>query len=404
MKPHINLRFSMLFVSIVVAIAVSVRAENWPLARNDVLGTGATKTSIGPNPEVLWKYSAGAENGFEATAVVYDGIIYVADLAGSFHAVRLSDGTQVWKKDFADTGFGAAAAVEKGRLYVGDLNGTIYCLATADGQEFWSNKIEGEIHAGPTLNGDDVLFTCEGGTLSCRNKQDGNERWQFHIEAPLRCTPTISAGRAALAGCDSRLYIVDVADGKEIGAVDIDAPTGSTPAMKNDRVYFGTEGGTFYAISFPAEGGNNPLIAWQYRDPKRNQPIRAAAAVSEQIVVYGGQSKAIYGLLPDTGAEKWKVTTRARVESSPVIAGNDVVAATAGGKIYVIDAASGETKWEFDAGGSFIASPAVVDGKIILGNTDGVLYCFGAKKAKVSSSEKDSATESTEDTEKTKTE
>jgi outer membrane protein assembly factor BamB len=79
-----------------------------------------------------------------------------------------------------------------------------------------------------------------------------------------------------------------------------------------------------------------------------------------------------------------------------VIAGNRVVAATAAGKIYLLDATSGEVKWEYDAGGGFIASPAVVEGKIILGNTDGTLYCFGVK------SEKNPATENTEGTEKNK--
>ena len=101
--------------------------------------------------------------------------------------------------------------------------------------------------------------------------------------------------------------------------------------------------------------------------------------VDEQVVVYGSQGKAIYGLDPANGEEKWKLPTRSRVESSPVIAGNRVVAATAAGKIYLLDAATGEVKWEYDAGGSFTASPAVVDGRIILGNTDGTLYCFGAK-------------------------
>ena len=55
-----------------------------------------------------------------------------------------------------------------------------------------------------------------------------------------------------------------------------------------------------------------------------------------------------------------------------------MVAATAAGKIYLLDAKSNEVKWEYDAGGGFTASPAVVDGRIILGNTDGTLYCFGS--------------------------
>ena len=97
-----------------------------------------------------------------------------------------------------------------------------------------------------------------GGHIELRSKQDGKQRWTFHIEAPLRCTPTISAGRAVLAGCDSRLHIIDVRDGKEAAAVEIDAPPGSTPAMRGERVYFGTEGGTFYAINIPTATDQKP--------------------------------------------------------------------------------------------------------------------------------------------------
>jgi hypothetical protein len=176
------------------------------------------------------------------------------------------------------------------------------------------------------------------------------------------------------------LHIIDVETAKEVDSVEIDAPTGSTPAMRDERAYFGTEGGTFYAINVPAAADKKASVAWKYRDPQRNQPIRAAAAVTDQLVAVGSQAKAIYILRPTNGEEKWKMTTRARIESSPVIAGDRVVAATVAGKIYLLDPKSKETKWEYDAGGGFTGSPAVVDGKIVLGNTDGTLYCFGSKK------------------------
>jgi outer membrane protein assembly factor BamB len=384
MKPHINCRISLLFVWAVVGSQVAARADDWPLVRGDLLGTGVARGAVPDSPQLLWKYSAGKDAGFDATAVVADGMIYVGDNAGSFHAIHLADGSQAWKKEFPDSGFDAGAAVKDGRIYVGDMNGAIYCLAAADATEIWSQKLEGEVFAGPSLNGDDVLFTSEAGTLSCRSKQDGKERWSFHIEAPLRCTPTISAGRAALAGCDSHLHLINVGDGKEAAVVEIDAPTGSTPAMRGERVYFGTEGGTFYAINIPTATDQKPTVAWTYHDPQRNQPIRAAAAVNELIVVFGSQGKAIYGLDPKTGEKKWMVAAKSRVESSPVIAGNRVIAATAAGKIQLLDTMTGNVKWEYDAGGGFTASPAVVDGRIILGNSDGTLYCFGSKQGNAS--------------------
>jgi outer membrane protein assembly factor BamB len=379
MKLHFNLTIVLALACLSVGGLPSSHADDWPLVRGDAFGTGVARTSLPDGLEVLWKYSAGKEAGFDATAVVAGGVIYVGDSAGTFHAVRLSDGKRVWKKDFADSGFAAGAAFDKGQLYVGDVNGIARCLAATDGKEIWNQKLEGEVYAGPTPNADDVLFTCEAGTLTSLRSKDGKSQWTFRIEAPLRCTPTISGGRAVLAGCDSRLHIINVADGKEINSVEIDSPTGSTPAMRDERVYFGTEGGTFFAINVPTAANKKSAIAWKYRDPQRNQPIRAAAAVTDQLVVFGSQSKAIYVLGAANGEEKWKMPTRTRVESSPVIAGNRVVAATATGKIYLLDATLNEVKWEFDAGGGFTASPAVVDGRIILGNTDGTLYCFGSK-------------------------
>src|SRR4051812_9382458 len=373
--------FSILLTLAVLSIGVpAVYADDWPLVRGDAFGTGVARTKLVDELDILWKYPAGKDSGFDATPVIAGGVIYIGDSAGTFHAVRLADGKRVWTKDFAESGFAAGAAIENDSIYVGDVNGIVRCLAANNGNEKWNQKLEGEVYAGPTPNGDYVLFTCEAGTLTWLNKKDGKPHNTFHIEAPLRCTPTIAAGRVVLAGCDSRLHIIDAESGKEIDSVEIDAPTGSTAAMRDGRAYFGTEGGTFYAINIPATGDKKASIAWKYRDPQRNQPIRAAAAVSDQFVAFGSQSKAIYVLNPANGEEKWKLPMRTRVESGAVIAGNRVVAAAASGKIYLLDATSNQVKWEYDAGGGFTGSPAVVDGRIVLGNTDGTLYCFGTKE------------------------
>lgn len=379
MKLRISYCHALVFAWTVSTAAALLCADDWPLARGDRAGAGVAETKLADDLEVLWKYTVGKDAGFDATAVIAKGMVYVGDGAGTFHAIRLVDGKPVWKKRFADSGFTAGAAIEAGRLYIGDVNGDVRCLSTDDGHEIWKSKLEGQVYAGPTPSGDDILFTCEAGTLTSLNKKDGKQRWIFRIEAPLRCSPTMTGGRAVLAGCDSRLHVIDVTSGKEVDSVDIDGPTGSTPAMRDNRVYFGTEGGTFFAIEVPADG-KKAKVLWKYRDPERNQPIRAAAAVDERQVVFGSQGKAIYVLDRLNGAEKWKLSTKTRVESSPVIAGDRIVAATSAGRIYLLDPGSREVKWDYDAGGGFTASPAVVEERIVIGNTDGTLYCFGKKQ------------------------
>jgi len=400
MKRHSSPKRSAVFAFVAFLLptlaAAEIPAEDWPVVRGDTLGTGVAQSALSDRPEVLWKYQAAKDNGFDATAVVADGVIYIGDSAGTFHAIRLADGTAIWTKVFPDSSVGAGAAIDADRLYVGDLNGVVRCLATKDGEEQWNATLDGEVFAGPVPHDDTILVTSESGTLACFAKDDGKEKWKFSIDAPLRCSPTIADGHVMLAGCDSLLHVINATDGKELLTVAIDGPTGSTPAMRGERVYFGTEGGTFYAIDVPTSDDKEPAIAWMYRDPQRGQPIRSAAAVTENLAVYGSQGKAIYALDPNNGEVKWKVPTRSRVESSPVIAGLRVVTATTAGKISLLDAATGEAKWEYDAGGAFTASPAVVDGRIVLGNTDGTLYCFGAKFKE----DRKLTTESTEDTEK----
>jgi len=380
-----------------LVLAQPAGADDWTEVRGNAQGTGVAAGSLPDKLEVLWTYKA-EDGGFEATAVVADDVIYIGDNNGTFHAVRLADGTAIWTKKFDDSGFlaGAAIDVENSRLYVGDAVESFRCLALKDGEEVWSAKIDAEVYAGPTLRDGDVLVTCEAGSLTCFDAEKGKQRWQFRIEAPLRCTPTLVDGRALLAGCDSKLHIIDTSDGAEVGSVAIDAPTGATAAIRGRMVYFGTEGGTFYAIKVNSEQPVESHVVWTYRDPTRGQPIRSAAAVTDKLVVYGSQGKSAYGLDPANGNLKWQLAERSRVDSSPVIAGRRVVLATTGGRLQVVDL-EGHEKWSFDAGGSFAASPIVVDGKIILGNTDGTLYCFGDPSQK-----KNLTTEVTESTEKNK--
>lgn len=396
MKRHSKHLGDLLTIGLaVLALASPAWPDDWTEARGDAQGSGVAAGSLPDKLEVLWTYKA-EDAGFEATAVVAGGVIYVGDNNGTFHALRLADGTAVWTKEFDDSGFLAAAAidVENGRLYVGDAVESARCLSLADGEELWTAKVDAEVYAGPSLHNGDVLVTCEAGTLTCFDAENGEQRWQFRIEAPLRCTPTLVDGRALLAGCDSKLHIIDAGDGKEVGSVTIDAPTGATAAIRGTMVYFGTEGGMFFAIDVNQKNPDQSHVVWTYKDPARGQPIRSAAAVNDKLVVYGSQGKSAYGLDPANGHLKWQLAERSRVDSSPVIAGERVVVATTGGKLQVVDT-MGLEKWSFDAGGGFAASAIVVDGKIILGNTDGTLYCFGNPMQK-----KELATEVTENTEK----
>jgi outer membrane protein assembly factor BamB len=78
-----------------------------------------------------------------------------------------------------------------------------------------------------------------------------------------------------------------------------------------------------------------------------------------------------------TGKEAWKFVTRARVDSSPALAGGRIFVGSSDGKLYALDAATGRKVWEFEAGDAITASPAIAAGRLVVGAQDGRLYCFG---------------------------
>jgi len=392
--------------------------RNWPLFRGDSQSSGVARTTLPANPELLWQFKV-KDGGFESTAAIVDGVVYIADLDGVVYALRLADGSKLWSRKVAFS-FNASPSVRDGRIYIGDIDGRFYCLDAKTGKSLWNlppasddppvplkpaaegesseptaaaNKdnndqaAEGpaktvpyfetgaEINSAATFYKDNVLVGSQDAVLYCLGAKTGKLVWKHEIEDQIRCTPTVAGDRTFVAGCDSRLHIIDLKTGKEVGSVDIEAPTGVTPAVRGDMVYFGTEGGAFFAIDW-----KKPRIVWRYRDTRNQQAYRSSPAVTDKLVVVGSRSKHVRAFDPKTGQQKWVFTARRRVDSSPVIVGDRIFVGSDDGKLYALSAATGKSEWDYAVrGASFISSPAVADGRLVIASDEGVVYCFGKK-------------------------
>jgi outer membrane protein assembly factor BamB len=223
-----------------------------------------------------------------------------------------------------------------------------------------------------------VLVGSQDAALACLDLAGGALVWKHEIADQIRCSPTVartSAGdRVFLAGCDGRLHVIDVATGAETTAVPIDGPTGTTPASLGDRVFFGTEGGVFFAIDV-VKGE----VAWRVAATAAGQSYRSSAAVAGDLAIVGFRGKAIEAFAVTDGGRAWKRPMRGRVEASPVVAsmtGPDGAAPRPVGTVAALDAATGAVAWEFDAGGGFSGGAAVADGRVVLASDDGILWCF----------------------------
>lgn len=364
-------------------------ADAWPLARGCAAATGRSAMRLALPLVEHWRRSF-EKTAFGAVPAIARGAIYVGDLDGTFHALDLETGATRWSFRAEAAGFPSAAAASLDPalplVVVGDDTGVVRGFDQATGRVLWEYETDGEISGGPTIlpaaDGAParVLVGSQDASLACLALADGAVAWKHSIADQIRCSPTVAEGRVSIAGCDGSLHVIDAATGTEAAAVPIDGPTGTTPAAADGRVYFGTEGGTFFGIDLRAA-----TVAWKMTPAANAQAYRSSAALADGLAIVGSRGKAVESFALADGSRGWRRGMRGRVDASPVVlplaSGGRlaVVVADAAGRIAVLDAATGEPAWEFDAGGGFSAGAAVAAGRVVLASDDGTVWCFREK-------------------------
>ena len=381
------LTFIILILRATAVGAEEAPADAWPLARGSAAGTGRSAAVLQMPLHEHW-HRAFEKTAFGAVPVIAAGVIYLGDLDGAFHALDLETGATRWSFKAEVAGFPSAAAVSLDGgvplVVVGDDTGVVRAFDRARGNVVWEYETDGEISGGPTIlpaaDGAParVLVGSQDASLTCLGLADGQVLWKHSIADQIRCSPTVADGRVFIAGCDGKLHVIDAATGAETAAVPIDGPTGTTPAAADGRVYFGTEGGTFFGIDVRAAA-----VAWRMAPAAPPQAYRSSAALDAGVAIVGTRGKAVETFSLADGSRGWRRATRGRVDGSPVVAAvgdgtrRVAIVTDAAGRIAALDTASGAPAWEFDAGGKFTAGPAVAAGRVVAASDDGTVWCFG---------------------------
>lgn len=347
------------------------RGTRWPLFRGDPQMRGVAECALPEKPALLWQFAV--KNGaFEGTAAIADGVAYIGDMDGELHALALSDGSKKW--EFAtDSSFIASPSVRNGRVYLGDVDGRFVCLDAATGKPLWSFEAQAEIDGCANFLGARIVFGSQDATLYCLEQDSGKLVWKHAIDDQIRCAPTLIEGHAFVAGCDSRLHIIDASTGTEKASVDIQSPTGVTPAAEGDRVYFGTEAGTFFAIDW-----RKAEVVWTFSASDQSQAFRSSPALANGRVFFGGRDKRLHALDAHSGKELWAHVAKTRIDASPVVVGDRVFFGSGDGRLTAVDARDGRVAWEHEVRGGFTGSPAVAADRLVIASDAGVVYCFGA--------------------------
>jgi outer membrane protein assembly factor BamB len=353
----------------IAALAQDTPGDNWSQFRGNHSLTGVSQSNVPNDLKQLWTYEAG--ESIESSAAIVGGTVFVGSQKGELVALSLDNGSVYWKFPTGNPIGESSPAYGNGVVYIGDLGGWLNALNATDGKKLWAFKTNGEIKSSPVVIGDQVLIGSYDETLYCLSARTGAVRWRFKTNGPVHSTPSISDGMAFIAGCDELFRAIRLSDGKEVFNVSSGAYTGASPALRGGAAFYGTFDNEVLSVNL-----GQKEIAWRYEHPQRKFPFYSSAAVTRDRVVVGGRDKMVHGITL-AGKAAWTFTTRARVESSPAIAGWRVYVGSNDGRFYVLNLSDGAKLWEFNAGAPLSASPAIANGRIVIGSQDGRLYCFG---------------------------
>ncbi|MFH1573033.1 MAG: PQQ-binding-like beta-propeller repeat protein [Acidobacteriota bacterium] len=360
---------SLLLLGAISALAQSP-ADSWPLFRGSLSLRGVTGTSLPAPLELRWSYQA--EDSIESSAAITGGTVFVGSMDGALHAIDLATGKVEWKYKTAGPVQESSPGVSDGVVYIGDLGATLHAVDIETGKARWTFTAGDEIRSSPVPAGDRVYFGSYDQHLYCLSASDGSLIWKYETEGPVHGTPAVENDAVYISGCDERLRAISATTGKQVFEFPLGAYAGASTAVRDGHAYLGTFGNEVLGIDL-----GRRVAAWVYTHPTRSFPFYSSAALTEQYVVLGGRDKMVHCLRRDNGKAVWTFMTGARVESSPLIAGNRVFVGSNDGKLYELDLATGKKNGEFVAGAALSASPAAGRGALVIGSQDGMLYCFG---------------------------
>lgn len=360
-----------LVISLLILLMAGLAQADWTSFRGNPQLTGVATTDLPKNLEPLWTLETG---GIESTPAIAAGTVYVGSLDKILYAVDLQTGNLKWKYEATDE-IKSSPSFNQDTVYFGDELGTFHAIDAVTGKKKWEFKANAGIISSANFAGDRVVFGSYDNNLYCLSLKDGSLLWKLETAGYVHATPAIQNENVLVTGCDGKLHIVRLSDGKQMNAIDLGAYVAASPALSDGHIYVGTFGNEVVAVDL-----SKSKIAWHFEDASKKFPFYASAAVTNNAVVVAGRDKVLRALNPDTGKILWEFPTKARIDASPVIAGQNVFFGNLAGELFALDINAGKQVWKYDLGSAALGSPAVDDHKLVIGSKDGIVYCFGEKQ------------------------
>ena len=396
-------------------------ASTWALPAHDLAATRRAAR----RPGLKHRWSAKFPGGVPATAAISSGVVYAASAQGEVAALKLADGTEIWRRGLGTYTYGSA----EGKRRLGFFSGValtddsvivasevVYRLDRATGKTVWKSeplrtKSSDDYFWGPPVVVGDMVLLGSGsggevptarGKLSAFSLADGSLVWS----AATVPDGANGGGILAPASVDRAAGLAYVATGAPYEAV-----AGSNPGtcsviaidlldgtiVWQDQVFPADRKG-FDFNSAPMIVGDllvatnkDGAFAWNRHTHRRawhrriTDPLAGGAksagptggpeggpiATDGRRIFFLSNDAATEGCvaaaLSRSGRVLWRTPLPAFTFAAPAVGGDRLHVAGSDGTLRALDAGSGKIVARTPLGGASSAAPAIAAGHLVVG-------------------------------------
>jgi len=307
--------------------------------------------------DVVWKFQAPNPSYNyvvpKSAPVIDDEKIYFGSDAGIFYALDQKMGSIVWNfkvgKHPAEKGIFSSPVLHEGVVYFGAYDGNVYALDTKSGNELWRYDRADWVGSSPAISEnlgllfiglEFGLFRKRGG-IAALDLSTGKEVWSDRTPELTHCSPLYieDENMVVIGSNDARVYAYRAGTGEALWRFEADGDVKASFAYdkKTRMIFFGTLGGTFYALSLDGS------VVYA----KEIGPVYSIPCVKGDSIYVSSLDKHIYALDIATGKDRWSYATSGRIFASPVIIENSLWCGSNDGRLYEIDSENGKLKRYF---------------------------------------------------------
>ena len=193
--------------------------------------------------------------------------------------------------------------------------------------------------------------------------------WSYDAKHLMEYSPIVVGD--TLYGIDNNgeAFALNTHNGKQLWRRDVATLNASAPTYGNGRLYISNlEPGQVQALN-----AQNGKVVWRHPFPGRTE---SSPLVAGNEVIAGCECGSVYALDAQSGRELWSTAVGGAVKASPAYDRGTVFVGDYGGQMTALRASNGRVVWTASAGNSIYGTAAVAFGRVFAGDLGGGFHAW----------------------------